>query len=46
MPLGLLALGVGKADRVGVWSPTWAEGTYVHHSTARAGPEPVPANPA
>ena len=44
--LGLLALGVGKGDRVGVWSPTCAEWTYVQYATARLGAVLVNVNPA
>src|SRR5262245_42695705 len=34
---GLLGLGVGKGDRVGIWSPNCAEWTLVQYATAKIG---------
>ena len=34
---GLLALGVGRGDRVGIWAPNRAEWLYVQFGTARIG---------
>ena len=33
---GLLALGISKGDRIGIWSPNCAEWTLVQYATARA----------
>jgi len=44
--LGLAALGVGKADRVGIWSPNCAEWTLVQYATAKLGAILVNINPA
>jgi fatty-acyl-CoA synthase len=44
--LGLAALGVGKGDRVGLWSPNRAEWTVVQYATAKLGAILVNINPA
>jgi fatty-acyl-CoA synthase len=44
--LGLLELGVGKGDRVGIWSPNRAEWTLVQYATAKIGAILVNINPA
>ena len=44
--LGLLALGVGKGDRVGIWAPNCAEWTFVQYATAKIGAILVNINPA
>ncbi|MFF0493395.1 AMP-binding protein [Nocardia sp. NPDC004068] len=44
--LGLLAAGVGKGDRVGIWAPNRAEWTLVQYATARIGAILVTINPA
>ena len=44
--LGLMALGVGRGDRVGIWAPTCAEWTICQFATARAGMVLVNINPA
>lgn len=43
---GLLALGIGVGDRVGIWSPNTAEWTLVQYATARIGAILVTINPA
>lgn len=43
---GLLALGVERGDRVGIWSPNRAEWLYVQFGTARIGAILVNVNPA
>ena len=43
---GLLALGLVKGDRVGIWAPNCAEWTIVQFATARAGLILVNINPA
>jgi fatty-acyl-CoA synthase len=43
---GLLAAGVAKGDRVGVWSPNRAEWALIQYATARAGVILVNINPA
>ncbi|WP_018682563.1 AMP-binding protein [Actinokineospora enzanensis] len=43
---GLLGLGVGKGDRVGIWAPNCAEWTIVQFATARVGAVLVNINPA
>ncbi len=43
---GLLALGIQKGDRVGVWSPTRVEWTLLQFATARVGAILVNINPA
>ncbi|MBT2567284.1 AMP-binding protein [Arthrobacter sp. ISL-85] len=42
----LLALGVAKGERVGVWSPNCAEWTLLQYATAKAGAILVNVNPA
>ena len=43
---GLMALGVGKGDRVGIWSPNNAEWVIVQYATAKIGAVLVNINPA
>src|SRR4051812_16926815 len=43
---GLLALGVKRGDRVGVWSPNRYEWVLLQYATARAGVILVNINPA
>jgi fatty-acyl-CoA synthase len=43
---GLLALGLRRGDRVGVWAPNCAEWTIAQFATARAGMIQVNINPA
>lgn len=42
----LLALGVAKGERVGIWSPNCAEWTLLQYATAKAGAILVNVNPA
>ncbi len=42
----LLALGIEKGDRVGIWSPNCAEWTLLQYATAKAGAILVNVNPA
>ncbi|MGW8552719.1 AMP-binding protein [Streptomyces tubercidicus] len=44
--LGLLARGVSKGDRVGIWAPNCAEWVLVQYATARIGAILVNVNPA
>jgi fatty-acyl-CoA synthase len=44
--LGLLGLGIEKGDRVGVWSPTCAEWTWLQFAAAQVGAILVNVNPA
>ncbi|MBA0124471.1 AMP-binding protein [Haloechinothrix sp. YIM 98757] len=44
--LGLAARGVGKGDRVGIWSPNCPEWTLVQYATAKLGAILVNINPA
>ena len=44
--LGLLALGLEKGDRVGIWAPNCAEWAYLQFATARLGVILVNINPA
>ncbi|WP_088317920.1 AMP-binding protein [Kineosporia sp. R_H_3] len=44
--LGLLAMGVTKGDRVGIWSPNCAEWMFVQYATAKIGAVLVNVNPA
>jgi fatty-acyl-CoA synthase len=46
LALGLLELGVGKADRVGIWAPNCAEWTLTQYATAKIGAILVNINPA
>ena len=43
---GLLELGVGKGDRVGIWAPNCAEWTITQFATAKIGAILVNINPA
>ncbi|MGF6752819.1 AMP-binding protein [Paraburkholderia sp. GAS42] len=43
---GLLALGIGKGDRVGIWSPNRVEWLLTQFATARIGAVLVNINPA
>jgi fatty-acyl-CoA synthase len=43
---GLLAAGIGKGDRVGIWSPNRAEWTITQYATAKIGAILVNINPA
>jgi fatty-acyl-CoA synthase len=43
---GLIALGLDKGDRVGMWSPNNAEWVYIQFATAKAGVVLVNINPA
>ena len=43
---GLIAAGIAKGDRVGIWSPNCAEWTLVQYATAKAGAILVNVNPA
>jgi fatty-acyl-CoA synthase len=43
---GLLELGIGKGDRVGIWAPNCAEWTVTQFATARIGAILVTINPA
>jgi fatty-acyl-CoA synthase len=42
---GLMALGIQKGDRVGIWSPTYAEWTITQYATAKIGAILVNVNP-
>jgi fatty-acyl-CoA synthase len=44
--LGLVAAGVAKGDRVGIWAPNQAEWTLVQYGTAKIGAVLVNINPA
>jgi fatty-acyl-CoA synthase len=44
--LGLLALGVTRGDRVGIWAPNCPEWVFVQYATARIGAILVNINPA
>jgi fatty-acyl-CoA synthase len=43
---GLLAEGIAKGDRVGIWSPNCAEWTLIQYATAKIGAILVTINPA
>lgn len=43
---GLLAQGIGKGDRIGIWAPNCAEWTVTQFATARIGAVLVTINPA
>jgi fatty-acyl-CoA synthase len=43
---GLMALGIRVGDRVGMWSPNFAEWTYIQYATAKIGAIQVNINPA
>ena len=44
--LGLMAIGIGAGDRIGIWSPTCVEWTLVQLAAARVGAILVNVNPA
>src|SRR5690348_16878988 len=44
--LGLLALGLAKGDRVGIWAPNCAEWTIAQYATAKIGVILVNVNPS
>ena len=44
--LGLVAAGVAKGDRVGIWAPNVAEWTLIQFATAKVGAVLVNINPA
>ncbi|WP_405719706.1 AMP-binding protein [Streptomyces sp. NBC_01537] len=46
LALGLLAKGIRKGDRVGIWSPNRAEWVFTQYATARIGAILVTINPA
>jgi len=43
---GLIAAGIAKGDRVGIWAPNCAEWTMVQYATAKVGAILVNVNPA
>ncbi len=43
---GLMAIGIEVGDRVGMWSPNFAEWTYIQYATAKIGAIQVNINPA
>ena len=43
---GLMALGIERGDRVGMWSPNFAEWVYIQYATAKVGAIQVNVNPA
>jgi len=43
---GLIAAGIAKGDRVGIWAPNCAEWTIVQYATAKVGAIIVNVNPA
>jgi fatty-acyl-CoA synthase len=43
---GLMGLGIGVGDRVGMWSPNYAEWVYIQYATAKIGAIQVNINPA
>ncbi|SFP47172.1 fatty-acyl-CoA synthase [Amycolatopsis arida] len=46
LALGLLDLGIGRGDRVGIWAPNCAEWTFTQYATAKIGAILVNINPA
>src|SRR6201986_672182 len=46
LALGLLELGIGKGDRVGIWAPNCPEWTMTQYATAKIGAILVNINPA
>ena len=46
LALGLVSAGIGKGDRVGIWSPNRAEWTFLQYATAKIGAILVNINPA
>jgi len=43
---GLMAIGIRAGDRVGMWSPNFAEWIYIQYATAKIGAIQVNINPA
>jgi fatty-acyl-CoA synthase len=43
---GIMALGLGVGDRIGIWSPNWAEWVVTQFATAKVGTILVNVNPA
>ncbi len=43
---GLMAMGVGVGERIGMWSPNYAEWVYIQYATAKIGAIQVNINPA
>ena len=43
---GLMGIGIHAGDRVGMWSPNFAEWTYIQYATAKIGAIQVNINPA
>ena len=43
---GLMAMGIEAGDRVAMWSPNYAEWTYIQYATAKIGAIQVNVNPA
>ena len=46
LAVGLVRAGIGKGDRVGIWSPNCAEWTLTQYAAARVGAVLVNVNPA
>jgi fatty-acyl-CoA synthase len=46
LALGLLEMGIGKGERVGIWAPNCAEWTLTQYATAKIGAILVNINPA
>jgi fatty-acyl-CoA synthase len=46
LALGLLGMGIGKGDRVGIWAPNCAEWVLTQYATAKIGAILVNINPA
>ena len=46
LAIGLIRAGIGKGDRVGMWSPNCAEWTITQYATAKIGAILVNVNPA
>ena len=46
LAVGLIRAGIGKGDRVGIWSPNCAEWTITQYATAKIGAILVNINPA
>ena len=46
LALGLLAAGIGRGDRVGIWAPNRAEWVLIQYATAKIGAILVNINPA
>ena len=46
LALGLLAMGIAKGDRAGIWAPNCAEWTLTQYATAKIGAILVNINPA